>query len=147
MTGITYHIDVDDRQVQAMLQRLIAFGSNPAGAMQEIATYGESSTRLRFRDQFGPDGQAWLPSLRVQEHGGKTLIKDRHLLDSIVSNSGGDFAEWGSNVIYAAIHQFGGQAGRGLKTEIPARPSFGINEEDETSILNIVNRHLSDAVG
>jgi phage virion morphogenesis protein len=144
--AIVIQIDVDDSKVQAMLQRLIAFGSHPRKAMEDIATYGESSTRQRFADQAGPDGAAWLPSQRVQEKGGKTLIKDRHLLDSIVSSAGDNGAEWGSNLIYAAIHQFGGQAGRGRKVEIPPRPYLGINSEDEENILDIINGHLASAV-
>lgn len=164
MAGIVYHVDIDDRAVQAMFQRVIAFGQCPVGLMKDIAVDGQESTIARFRDQAGPDGQAWRPSLRVQARGGKTLIKDRHLMDSIVSNAGGDFAEWGANVPYAAIHQFGGViraknksylffkladgSGRRVKeVTIPARPYIGINAADEASILKIINRHLAAAVG
>lgn len=162
--AVTIHIDIDDRQVRQMLQRLIAFGNRPADAMEDIAIYGEASTRQRFVDQAGPDGQAWPPSQRVQEHGGKTLIQDRHLLDSIVSNSGADFAEWGSDVIYAAIHQFGGEivpksaeslffrlpdgTGRRVKkVTIPERPYLGFNDDDEVNVIDIINNNLADVAG
>lgn len=161
--AIVIQIDVDDSKVQAMLQRLIAFGSHPRKAMEDIATYGENSTRQRFVDQAGPNGAAWLPSHRVMEKGGKTLIKDRHLLDSIVSSAGDNGAEWGSNLIYAAIHQIGGDivpksadslffklpdgSGRKVKkVTIPPRPYLGINDQDEENILDIINGHLADAV-
>jgi phage virion morphogenesis protein len=161
--AIVIRVDVDDSQVQAMLQRLIAFGERPRKAMEDIATYGESSTRQRFADQLGPDGAAWLPSQRVMERGGKTLIKDRHLLDSIVSSAGDNGAEWGSNLIYAAIHQFGGDivpksAGslffrlpdgssrKVKKVTISPRPYLGINDQDEENILDIINGHLASAV-
>ena len=169
--AVVIRVDVDDTQVQQMLQRLIAFGNNPAKAMADIVTYGESSTRQRFADQAGPDGNAWLPLKQdfftniPKKHlrkdgklrgtakardfvlGRKILIKERHLLDSIVSRSGKTFAEWGSAKDYAAIHQFGGQAGRGRKVTIPARPYLGINDQDEANILDIINRNLADAVG
>lgn len=160
---IVIRIDVDDSKVQAMLQRLIAFGNNQREAMEDIATYGESSTRQRFADQAGPDGAAWEPSWRVKERGGKTLLKDRHLIDSIVSNVGDNNAEWGSNLIYAAIHQIGGDivpksadslffklpdgSGRKVKkVTIPPRPYLGINNQDEENILDIINGHLASAV-
>jgi phage virion morphogenesis protein len=36
----------------------------------------------------------------------------------------------GTNVVYAAIHQFGGQAGRGRKVTIPRRPYMLFQDED-----------------
>lgn len=44
----------------------------------------------------------------------------------------------------AAIHQFGGQAGRGGKVTIPARPFLGISSEDRALIERIVLSYLSD---
>ena len=35
----------------------------------------------------------------------------------------------GSNKVYAAIHQLGGQAGKNKKVTIPARPYLKIEEE------------------
>ncbi|MCE7915418.1 MAG: phage virion morphogenesis protein [Nitrosomonas sp. PRO4] len=161
--GVVYRISVDDRQIQSALDRLITVGQSPREVMRDIATYGENSTRDRFKTGTDPDGNAWKPSLRVQEKGGKTLIDSNRLLSSITSQSGNDFAEWGTNVIYAAIHQVGGEirpkaakslffkvadgtARRVKKVTIPARPFLGINAEDEENILDIVNQHLADAV-
>jgi len=161
--SVLYQITVDDREVNAALNRLIALGQSPREVMQDIAAIGESSTRDRFRDGIGPDGNAWKPSRRAMERGGKTLIDSNRLLSSMTSQSGADFAEWGTNVIYAAIHQVGGdirpKTARGLffkvadgsfrrvkKVTIPARPYLGINAEDEANIVDIVNQHLADAI-
>lgn len=111
-------IEIDDRQVQDALTRLLELGRSPRRVMREIANYGENSTRQRFNDQQGPDGEAWIPSQRVKKQGGKTLIKDRHLLDSIVSSADGESAEWGSNMIYAAIHQFGGEIHKAAQSRL-----------------------------
>ena len=110
MAGV--RIEVDTSNVQAMLQRLIDFGQNQREALKDIATYGEASTRERFKASAGPDGLPWKPSRRVKKKGGKTLIMKGHLLDSIVSDSSDDYAQWGTNRIYAAIHQFGGDIDR-----------------------------------
>ncbi|MFM9902140.1 MAG: phage virion morphogenesis protein [Polaromonas sp.] len=89
--------------------RMKALGESPRSLWAAIGNYGESSTRLRFNHQAGPDGKFWKPSVRAQKRGpGKTLILKAHLLRSISHTSNASGAEWGSNRVYAAIHQFGG---------------------------------------
>jgi phage gpG-like protein len=43
---------------------------------------------------------------------------------------------FGSNMVYARIHQQGGQAGRGKKSFIPARPYMGVPKDFDRRILN-----------
>lgn len=84
-------------------------GADMSPVMRDIAFLGENSTRARFRSESGPDGQRWEPSQRVQKRGGKTLTESGHLGNSIASGWTPRLAKWGTNRIYAAIHQFGGQ--------------------------------------
>lgn len=154
-----FRYGLDDGQVRGALLRLMALGNNPRPALLDIAALGESSTRLRFRLQRGPDGQQWKPSIRAQVTGGRTLTKDGHLSGSIGSNVGKDFAEWGVNRIYARIHQDGGvikaKSGGALKFRIPgggfavvkavrmpARPYLGVNDDDRDDMLDIVESHI-----
>jgi len=67
-----------------------------------------------------------------QRHIGKkaTLIDTGRLRNSITSRAYGDRVEIGTKVVYAAIHQFGGKAGRGRKVTIPARPYLMVQDED-----------------
>jgi phage virion morphogenesis protein len=54
----------------------------------------------------------------------------------------------GTNKIYAAIHQFGGQAGRGKKVPIPARPYLLFQDEDITYLeMTLVNYILTGRMG
>lgn len=157
-----FRYGLDDGQVRGALLRLMALGNNPRPALLDIAALGESSTRLRFRLQRGPDGRQWKPSIRAQVTGGRTLTKDGHLSGSIGSNVGKDFAEWGVNRIYARIHQDGGvikaKSGGALKFRIPgggfavvkavrmpARPYLGVNEDDRDDMLDIVESHIGRA--
>lgn len=157
-----FRYGLDDGQVRGALLRLMALGNNPRPALLDIAALGESSTRLRFRLQRGPDGQQWKPSIRAQVTGGRTLTKDGHLSGSIGSNVGKDFAEWGVNRIYARIHQDGGvikaKSGGALKFRIPgggfavvkavrmpARTYLGVNEDDRDDMLDIVESHIGRA--
>ncbi len=145
MSGISIRAEITDNGIRAKLTALIALGRNPSDAMRDIATYGESSTSERFKLQIGPDGNRWKPSLRVQLHGGKTLTKDGYLSGSIASRSSSKFAEWGSNRIYAAIHQLGGKAGRGLRSKIVPRPYLGVNDENDSDILDILQARVEGA--
>lgn len=145
MSGITIRAEIEDGGIRKKLAALIALGRDPSPAMRDIATYGENSTRERFRMQISPSGERWKPSLRVQLHGGKTLTKDGHLAGSISSRSGRSFAEWGSNRVYAAIHQLGGKAGRGRKVTIPARPYLGMNDENAADIMDLLQARIEGA--
>ena len=143
MAGVS--ISIDDSRIRAALQRLVNLGGNQKEMMKAIATAGESGTRERFDTQTGPDGKPWKPSIRAQISDGKTLTLKGHLRDSIVSDSGDDYAQWCTNKIYAAIHQFGGviraKTARGLffklangsgrrvkQVTMPARPYLGITQ-------------------
>jgi phage gpG-like protein len=46
----------------------------------------------------------------------------------------------GSNVKYAAIHQFGGAAGRGHKTILPARPFIAIDSKTKERIVSFIEK-------
>lgn len=56
----------------------------------------------------GPDGVAWEQSARAKEDGGKTLEDTARLRDSIDYYATEAGVAVGTNVAYAAIHQFGG---------------------------------------
>lgn len=155
----SFEFSVEDAEILAALRRMIELGRNPLPAMRDIASLGERTTRARFRTESGPDGRRWEPSLRAKIVGGRTLTKDAHLGNSVSWNVGGDYAEWGVNRIYAAIHQFGGDirakgagslrfklASGGFasvkKVRIPPRPFLGVSEGDAKDILEILQRKL-----
>lgn len=83
--------------------------------------------------------------------GMKILQVTGQLAASVHGESGNDYAMIGSNLRYAAIHQLGGEAGRGRKTTIPARPYLPIQSDGElqsetaTSILDIVVHYIEQA--
>lgn len=83
--------------------------------------------------------QKRLKSLKILQHLG-------HLKGSIHQAAGRDQVEVGSNLAYARIHQYGGQAGRGHKVTIPARPFLGISEGDADMIVEILGTYLGGLV-
>lgn len=160
--GFTLTVDAD--QVVAGLRALRAFGEDLTPTLEEIGMEGEESTRLRFETNLAPDGTPWKPSLRAQVKGGKTLVENRYLQDSIHYELDGSTAvEWGSNLVYAAIHQTGGtitaKNGKGLSftlatgehalvqsVHIPKREYLGLSEENKGVILEIVGEGMVRAL-
>ncbi|MGA0569644.1 phage virion morphogenesis protein [Variovorax sp. VNK109] len=144
--------------LQLGMRRMRQLGDSSRPIFDAIGQYGESSTRLRFKKGIGPDGARWKPSARALASGGQTLVnKGAHggLLGSITYRADNESAEWGTNKIYAAIHQFGGtirpRAARNLRFRtaggafvstkrvvMPARPFLGLNDEDHREIPQIV---------
>ncbi len=138
--GVTLRISGED----PLLSALHSF-SNPAShknLMETLCSAGVASTEQRFISSRSPDGPKWAPIQRA----GQVLRDSGRLYKSLSWKATPHSAEWGTNVIYAAIHQFGGiikprsakrlvfKGLRGMvsamKVEIKARPYLGINRED-----------------
>lgn len=72
----------------------------------------------------------------------KPLVKTGRLLRSIKWKAGKDYVVIGTNVIYAAIQQFGGMAGRGRTVEIPARPFIVFQDEDYKEAAKLLEEYI-----
>lgn len=68
----------------------------------------------------------------------RNSIRVSGVSDSAVTVSAGG----GSRQRIAAIHHFGGMAGRGRKAAIPARPFMGVSARGKEEILSIIVRHM-----
>ena len=117
--------------------------------------------RVGFSQERAPDGSPWKPLAAA------TILarqKARHSPGPILRVSGDLYnslnwratatsveigAGWGNSGPYAALHQFGGQAGRGHKVTIPARPYLpGAGKLPDAylaSCLDIINQKLEAA--
>lgn len=75
---------------------------------------------------------AWKPTKK--DTGRQILIQSGRLARSVrIVNVSNSSVEVGLDPIYAAIHQFGGQAGRGRKVTIPARPFIPFDSSGKMS--------------
>lgn len=138
-TGVGFSLSGDWAKLDRVLKR--AAGPGAFGrATKRIAEHGVSSTKLRFQDQKDPQGRPWIPSDRVLTRGGKTLVDTARLRNSITGKSDAAQAEWGTNVVYAATHQYGRviRRSRSGGGSIPARPFIGINRDDREAIEEIL---------
>jgi phage virion morphogenesis protein len=117
--------------------------------MDEIGSLAESQTKRRIdAEKTAPDGTpwpAWSDSYAATRHQGQSLlVASQALLDSIdyVVGLGGDYVEWGSNLVYAAAHQNGldmSLVGSRRRITIPARTYFGLSTENEEDLAVLVD--------
>ncbi len=153
-------IDITIREdVTAAIARLVEAGGDLTPVMGDIAGHLADTTRERFETSTGPDGVPWIPSQRVKDHGGKTLVLTGDLMNSIVEHWGADFAEAGPERsggagVYARINQEGGTirpktakalsfGGRIVASvTLPARPYLGFNDVNADYVVAAIGDHL-----
>lgn len=147
MSGTRLQWSFDDAPLR---ERLLALGhASLEPAKREIGAYMVQQVQERFAEQRLWDGSA-MPQSEAAKTGvgrkggqpGQTLIDQGHLRDSYTYNTTPEGVDVGSNMIYAAIHHFGGETGRGHATHIIPRPVLGVNEQDEQEIGDILLRSL-----
>ena len=124
-----------------------------------LAAAGESATRARIsQDGPGPEGEAWDPRHDLDPSTTPLLSREGSLVDSLVSTARRHQARWGSNLVYARIHQLGGVIRPRRATALhfllgdtpvfarrvtmPARPYLGWGEAEETEAAAVIERWL-----
>lgn len=119
MTGAVIRIEVDDHDIAGGIRRLVAAGADLTPVMAEIGDALMFSTQRRFDTKSGPDGRPWAPfapsTLRrmpARRRPAELLRDSGRLASSLTAASDGTAVEVGTNVIYAGIHQFGGEIAR-----------------------------------
>lgn len=146
MAGARIELDIDDRPVQAALERLLEAGRDLSPALQDIGEYLQLAHDDRFREEVAPDGTPWAPlspryRRRKRRNADKILMLDGFLRDLLRYREDGQTLEFGTARPYGATHQFGDP-----DRNIPARPFLGISDDDEIEILAILRDHLAEAV-
>lgn len=136
---ISISVKIEDGEVRSMLRGIAERTGNLTPAMKIIGAIIKDSVLKNFMVGGRPK---WRPSKRAMKEGGRTLVDKAILQNSINPKAFSDRAEVGTNVIYSAIHQFGGKAGKGHKVNIPARPFLMVQDEDWTEIKAALTAHI-----
>lgn len=177
MAGASFNITakLDERQIIKALDQLLERGSRLAPAFKNIGEELLRSTRERFSSQTDPDGRPWeklkagtIAAKAARGHSTKILRRRGYLSDTIRCQAGENGVRVGTNRVYGAIHQLGGQTkahvirpvkGKALAwpggrhpvrgvnhpgSKIPARPYLGLSNRDRERVLEIVADHLND---
>lgn len=170
-----FTIEVKDDQVHAAFMALEERVTNAKGFLGGLGEDLVERTKRRFETSTGPDGVAWLKNSNVtlgllsdrlgksyrkksgalnskgeaKMAGKKPLIDTGNLRRQIVWQATADTLTVGATPLYAAIQQFGGQAGRNHKVTIPARPFLPVRPdgslypEEQAFILESLNEYIA----
>lgn len=146
--GLT-SLSVDISQLEAVRRGLEGASKDMKGAILDaVGAELESSTVRRIdEEQASPDGQDWpiwserYRETRTGQH--SLLIGEGALINSITHIvDGRGFIDVGSNLIYAATHQFGDP-----DRNIPERPYLGVSASDENVVGAIIADVVADILG
>ncbi len=140
-------VKIDDKQLQQALKKLAAKTSDLRPLMQNIAGILEDSVEENFEKEGRPKWQKLAKSTIKQRRKkgywpGRLLQMQGELASSITSNYDSNFTIVGTNIKYAAIHQFGGNAGRSKKVKIPARAFLKIDIQNIYKIRKVLMQSL-----
>ena len=107
MAGFTIKIDIQDKPVKALLTTLRQRTGNLTPAMRIIGEIVRTSVVKNFEAEGRPT--PWKKSRRAIKEGGRTLTRRGRLMNSITAKAGPASVDIGTNVIYARIHNLGGE--------------------------------------
>ena len=143
-------IEIKDEIVRRLIGQLAERMEDLSEPMNAIGVYIVKRARERF-EKSGPGWPPLSPRTVAKRRKGssKPLIDTGRLMASIgnVAKEGvfqvtERSVRVGTNVIYAAIQNFGGRAGRGHSVEIPARPFLYVEDRDVDVFKEIILRYL-----
>lgn len=168
-------IQLNDQRIRQEMAWLRQMLSDMTPVMQSVGELLVERTKRRFATSTDPEGHPWAPNAPatirsyLRRFGGtfrrdgslsrrgqlmaarkKPLIGEtRQLMQTLYYRATRDRVEIGSPMQYAAIHQFGGRAGRGHRVQIPARPYFPIDASgqpygraDWQAVIEIITESL-----
>lgn len=169
--AISFTFAIDDAAPRLVLTRLDDAMGDMTDVMDSVGRALVRGAKERIdQTNIAPDGTAWVPSKRVEEHGGKTLLLSGQLERSINQMAAADHVVVGSNEVYARVMQqgaeqgeFGAAIGR-TRTDgkrkrsqdyftplpwgdIPARPYLGISPPDWDNIQDVIEVYFVSAAG
>jgi len=142
MAGVNYSIQISGQeQVIDAFNHLIKRANDLEPVFSDIGEYLIESTQQRFVDEETPDGEPWTPlkekTIKYKARKDKILTESGSLADTLNYQLNGNELLFGSNLEYAATHQFGRE-----NANIPAREFLGLSNDDEKEILGLISDHL-----
>lgn len=140
-------IKIDNKKVEKALLEIAQKTSNLRPLIKNIAGIMADSTEENFKEEGRPNWKDLSEKTKTARkktghYPGQILQVSGQLALSVTTQYDDTSAVIGSNKVYAAIHQLGGQAGKNKKTTIPARPYLNLFENDYSDIFKLCNNYL-----
>ena len=154
-------------KISGALSRLQMLGKEPQGFLASLGLEMVDRTRQRINDGVTPEGSPFAPLNPLyassKPSGDPILKKTGSLRNELTSTVHGNSLVWGSNRIYAAVHQFGaiikpvkapalvfrmgGELFKRQSVTIPARPYLGFNNEDRQVAIDTLETFFRRCMG
>ena len=140
--GASVTISLKDTSLLGQLGQM-AQGPDTTPLMSRLGEYFQKSTQDRFNTQTDPDGYPWAPLspgyIKRKKYNSNRILTLRAYLRRGIHYQvlSADTVAWGSNSVYAAIHNSGGD-GAGKNGTMPKRQFAGVSAADNTEALAIV---------
>ncbi len=149
MSDKSIEIKIDNKKVEKALLEIAQKTSNLRPLMKNIAGIMADSTEENFKEEGRPkwkDLSEKTKTVRKKtgHYPGQILQVSGQLALSVTTQYDDTSAIIGSNKVYAAIHQLGGQAGKNKKTTIPARPYLVVTDDDFEDILSQTQKYITE---
>lgn len=134
-------IKIDNKAVEEALLKVASKCEDMKPLMKNIAGIMADAVEESFEQEGQPDKWQELAESTIKHRKktrhwpGRILQVEGQLATSITTQYDSESAVIGSNQEYAAIHQLGGQAGKGKKVDIPARPYLNLTEKECSQII------------
>ena len=145
MAGSFISVDaIGDDEIRQGLNQLLNQMHDLTPAFRSIGEVLLESTQERMSNEQAPDGSGWeqlsVFTLMNKEKTGqsnKILRGFGTLADTLNYQISANQLQLGSNLEYAATHQFGRE-----DANIPERPFLGLSENDKNDVLDILQDHF-----
>ncbi|MDD9911648.1 MAG: phage virion morphogenesis protein [Alphaproteobacteria bacterium] len=151
-------------ELQKALKQHKELVSNPAAILKNVGEALHNATIDRMRRERAPDGSPWAPlnPLYASSKRGSKILQEAGMRNGLMGSLNYqvmlDRLEYGTNKVYAHIHQeggtikptsadrlsfrMGGKFFQAKSVTIPARPYLGIGINEERAIDNAVHDYI-----
>lgn len=141
-------IRIDNKAVEEALLNVASKCEDLRPLMKNIAGIMADAVEENFEQEGRPDkwqelAESTIKKRKKTKHWpGRILQVEGQLATSITTQYDNESTVIGSNLAYAAIHQLGGQAGKGKKVTIPDRPYLNLDEKNIKYLLSLIFKYL-----
>ena len=146
MGDVAVNIKIDDREVRKLLAGILKRIGNPGPVMKILGAIVRTSVVRNFEKGGRPTKWQALSPETLKTKKGTAILREQGmaggLMGSVNYKPFNDKVVVSANKVYAAIHHFGGKAGRGKKVTIPARPYMMIQDEDWVEMKAALNDYI-----
>lgn len=145
-------IELDTKEALKGLRKLEGKASDLSPLMEDISGMLADITEDAFEGQYDPEtGIGWAsldPAYQSQRFRqgtwpGSILQVTGGLATSITTDFGNNFAQIGTNKVYAAAHQFGVKDFSDRSGELVARPFIGFSSQDAEEMEQMISDYLA----